>query len=94
MPRFTSKMPYLLYVAILQLGLYCCLSVVYGGIVYGGSLSRPKFWLLLLPGLLLVSLYGFVLAILSLRTKGLSFSATVGELNEAKKRRELDRPTR
>jgi hypothetical protein len=84
MARF-KKMPYLLFVAVLQFGLYCCLTVIYGGIVYGdGVLFRPGFGRLLLPALLLVSLYGFIRALLSLRAKGLNYSATVGEFEEAR----------
>ena len=94
MQRFTSNMPYLLYVAILQFGLYCCLTVIYGGFVYGGRfLSLPRFWILLLPGLLLIFLCVLVEAGISLRAKGLRYSATVGEFEEAKKRREVDRPS-
>jgi hypothetical protein len=85
--KLMNKMPYLLYVAVLQLGLYCSLTIVYGGLVYsGGSLSRPRFWILLLPVLLLISLYALVRARFSLQAKGLNYTATFGELDEAMKR--------
>ena len=90
-----NKMPYLLYVAILQFGLYCCLTVVFGGLIYGGRfLSLPRFWIILLPSWLLLFLYVFAQAAFSLRTKGLRYSASVGEFQEATKRGNMDRRAR
>jgi hypothetical protein len=85
--KLINKLPYLIYVAVLQLGLFFCLIIIYGGFVYGGGfVFRLRFWIVLLPSWLLIFLYVVVRGVFSLRAKGLKYSATVGELNDAMKR--------
>jgi hypothetical protein len=92
--KLIDEMPYLMWVAILQLGLFFILTIVFG-FVYGlDQLFLPRFWILFLPSMLLVILYAVIRAVLDLQTKSLKYYATVGELDEARTRREVGRPTR
>jgi hypothetical protein len=92
--KLIDKTPYLIYLAILQFGLCCCLIFIVG-IVHGGDLVfHSRIWIILLPASLFTVLYVVVRGALWLRANGLKYSATVGELDEAKKRREMDKPAR
>jgi hypothetical protein len=92
--KLMNKTPHLIYWAILQFGLFCCLIFIMG-IVHGGDLVfHSRIWIILLPVSLFTVLYVVVRGALWLRANGLKYSATVGEVDEAKKRREMDRPTR
>jgi len=86
------KIPYLLWVLILQAALYCFMVFAFGDFIDGvSSFSRLKFWIVLLPIWFVLTLYVFVRAIFMLRAKGLNYFATDEELCEAMKRDKLDR---
>jgi hypothetical protein len=55
---------------------------------------HAKIWIITLPVWLVTVLYVVIRSAIDLRALGLKYSATFGEVGEAKKRRELDRPTR
>jgi hypothetical protein len=84
--KLIAKMPYLLYVTVLQLGMYACLIVIFS-VIYGlGPLFRPRFWIAALPVLLFLLLYVLVRGVLSLRAKGLNYFATAGEFDALTRR--------
>ena len=91
--KLIDKMPYLMWLAILQSGLIFTLAIVMGlaGTV---PLHQRRIWIIYLPVWLFTALYVVVRGAFELQATGLKYSATIGDRNEARKRREAGRPTR
>lgn len=88
-----NRTPYLVFWAVMQFVLFGCLTFIVGIVRGTDTVFHARIWIILLPAWLLTVLYVVVRGALGLRANGLKYFATVGEFGEAKKRREMDRPT-
>jgi hypothetical protein len=94
--QLINRMPVLICVPILQSGLIFCIMIVAGWDVLRDKdfIFHAKIWIITLPVWLVTVLYVVIRSAIDIRALGLKYSATFGEVGEAKKRRDPGRPSR